>query len=377
MRKDLHGAWCPGLVGLVFFGLAILACSTDDRPRALSGARPASSKQSPRSPSTTTKPLSLPSAPDASVKLLDGMTDAPEVLAATQNILLVGFDRDEHGVGRTDAILMLAMSRDEDAAALVSVPRDLWIRIPGGGEGRINSVYRIGELRSKANGGRTLLREVIRRELGIRIDGSVEVDFSGFVRIVDLLGGIPVRVACPIEDRFIDYDHPGQPQTLSLEAGLNHIDGRTALLFSRSRHGRGDYDRARRQQAVLLGLRTRALSVDGLARLPALWDEVSRSVTTDLEAGTALAVATRLLRMRAWKIHGLVLGEPYVEEWRTSQKQDVLVPNRDAVAKALEGLFEDPLPGANPSSCPAKDIAIVHHRQPSLPEKTQSSPAGN
>ncbi len=359
MRQVLRGNRILVGLGLVFSCIALVACRGDDRPASESGRARA-----------LNGPIDglLSSMPDASAPFPGSATEAAEALKTTRNILLVGFDRDEHGVGRTDALLILAVDREREAAGLVSIPRDLWVTIPGAGPGRINSVYRLGEGRKTDGGGRALLAEVIRRELGIRVDHSVEVDFSGFERIVDLLGGVPVRVACPIADRFIDFDHPGQAQILSLDAGLQRLDGRTALLFCRSRHGRGDYDRARRQQAVLLGLRTRALSLDVVPKLPALWQEATDSVRTDLGPGDAIDLATRLVRYRAWQMHGLVLGEPFVEEWRTPQGQEVLLPKREAVAKALDGLFDSPLPGANPSpTCPAKDVAINqpphHHPQ--------------
>jgi len=289
---------------------------------------------------------------------------APSTVAeGREYVLLLGFDGPISPPGRTDAILILALDFDKSAIGVVSVPRDLWVDIPGFDPGRINKIYRIGEnLRGRGFGHR-LLKEVIARELGVAVSHTVAVDKRGFAEVVDLLGGIQVDVSCPIQDNFISPDSPTGYESLSLAAGRRLLDGRTALLYSRSRHGRSDLDRARRQQAVLAGMWRRAARLDTLGRLPALWEKMAERVRTDLDLGAVLRYASLAQSIGGEGIHGLVLGEPTVYQWRSPEGQSVLRLDRAAAKADLARMFEAPKPGRRPEPvCRPADVAL-HWRE--------------
>ncbi len=272
-------------------------------------------------------------------------TDEQEEAATeVEYLLLLGTDRSRGGIGRTDAIMIVALDHDSGSIGVISVPRDLWVDIPGLEPGRINKVYRVGDHMLGPGHGLELLAAVIQRELEIELSYTAAVDFAGFQRIVDALGGIPVDVKCPIEDCFISPGK-GPCRRLSLDAGRQKMNGTTALLFTRSRHGRTDLDRARRQQAVLLGLWERLVSFDTLVRLPALWHELRAHVSTDIDLAGVLRLAAFAAKVRADSLHGLVLKPPVVAARITSEGKHVLELDKAMFDVALSQLFTASLPG--------------------------------
>jgi LCP family protein required for cell wall assembly len=294
---------------------------------------------------------------------IDGSVEDSVSTTKIEYILLLGLDRTSGKVGRTDSIIVVALDRDSGHFGMFSIPRDLWVEIPGVGPGRINKVYRVGDRNGGRGVGLELLKQVVAQEFGIEISYSASVDFKGFVETVDLLGGIPVDVKCSIEDCFHvkGSDVPCKP--LSLEAGLRHLDGRTALMFSRSRHGRTDLDRARRQQAVLLGFKQRITRVDVAIKLPQLFDAVSKHIVTDLDLKGALRWGLAGTNADRSKLHGLVLRPPVIEAVRTVDGKQVFVLNRVEFEKVREGLFRSPMPGVKSSPrCRPKNAAF-HYRE--------------
>jgi polyisoprenyl-teichoic acid--peptidoglycan teichoic acid transferase len=275
-----------------------------------------------------------------------------------EHVLLLGFDGPMSPPGRTDAILILAIDSSAGEIGVVSVPRDLWVDIPGLEPGRINTVFRIGEARLGAGTGHALLKAILARELGIQVEHTIAVDMEGFGDIVDLMGGVTVDVDCPIQDNFASPDSPTGYEPLSLETGRQRLDGHTALLYSRSRHGRSDLDRARRQQAVLIGLWRKVARFETVGRLPALWKKIAKHVRTDLDLAAALELAALLAGVGLDDLHGLVLAEPIVYQWRSPDGRSVLRLDREKLRAALDGLFEAPKPGKRFEACRAADAAL-------------------
>jgi len=295
----------------------------------------------------------------------DGLLGALAQLGAPARVdhfLALGLDSQTLAGGRTDTMMIVVADYRRRRLGVISVPRDLWVLPPGETEGmRINSVFALGERKRGKGGGRELLGEVLAAELGVDIQGYAAIDYTGFVRIIDALGGVPVRVRCPIEDRFIDATAPDGYRPLSLTAGAHELDGATALLYSRSRHGRSDWDRAERQQAVLAGLRQRAMSLGVLGELPALWKELSRSVRTDLSTRRLFRLATLALTVPREKIHGFVLREPLVDhQYLPDGRQVLFMPDRAKVLAEIADLFRKPVlgEGRKRARCPAADAAL-------------------
>jgi LCP family protein required for cell wall assembly len=278
----------------------------------------------------------------------------------TDNYLLVGLDRRPFGggAGLSDTILVAVFDEPSGAVGLISIPRDLWVQIPGHGEDRINTVMNVA--RRDGVDPLELLGRVVENTLGLPIAHALAIDIGVFERAVDALGGITVTVPCPIVDRFIDPRDPSGYRRLDLAAGSVRMDGVTAAMYARSRHGRSDFSRARRQQAILLGMRHELSHTATLVRLPALFSEFEDSLETDLRRVDLLALAQRLLRVDARHLHGLVLGAEQTLPFLTPDGRAVLRPDAAAISRALEQLFSAPTPGAaqTGSVCPKADVAL-------------------
>lgn len=285
--------------------------------------------------------------------------DKKESLTGTENILLLGVDRSGNQTGRTDSMMIVSVNHNSGHVGVISVPRDIWVDIPGCDPGRINSVARVGERTFGKGKGFFLLKRVIKNELGISVDHTVILDYKGFETIVDLIGGIEIDVRCPIKDNFISPGAPGGREPLDLGAGPQKINGRTALLFARSRHGRGDHDRSRRQQALLVGLKKTISKLENIPKLPLLITVARRHMATDLEMDHVLTLAKVAASMNSQKLHGLVLNTPVVTGFNTPDGKSVLHLNKTLFKESLDSLFEAPMPGTRQRPrCPLTDAAL-------------------
>jgi LCP family protein required for cell wall assembly len=262
----------------------------------------------------------------------------------TVNFLLIGSDRRVGTSFRTDTMVIAILRPNEGQVSLISIPRDLWVYIPGWENQRINTAYQHGISAGYPGGGPGLLKETIQYNLGIRIDHTALVDFDGFRKIVDTLGGVDVPVSCAYTDwKLIDpsldpqnennwYLHTAGP-------GLIRMDGDLALWYARSRQKSSDFDRGRRQQEVLRSLFSQALQAGTLTRIPELYNNLRDSVETDLGLGDILQLALYAPKMTSGDIRSYYIRPPYVSSWITPGGAYVLLPNEDA----LQGLMTEAL----------------------------------
>jgi len=203
------------------------------------------------------------------------------------NIVAVGIGGDNHpGALLTDSIQIISIDTINKKVATTSIPRDLYVTIPGHGKGKINSAYTFGE-QDHTGGGGPLLREVVGNVLGIPISNFILLDFTGAQDIVDTLGGIDVTVPTAIYDPYFPDDATVGYAPFSISAGLHHMDGKTALRYARSRETTSDFDRSARQQIILAAIKKKALSI-GVATNPAKISEIistlGRHLKTDLQS---------------------------------------------------------------------------------------------
>ena len=258
----------------------------------------------------------------------------------TVNFLLIGSDKRPGSSYRTDTMVIGILWPREGQVSLISIPRDLWIYIPTIGMQRINTAYQSGELNGYAGGGPGLLKDTISYNLGIRIDHTAMVDFDGFRRIVDTLGGVDVPVGCAYTDwRLIDpsYDPYNEDNWYLYTAGpgLLHMDGDLALWYARSRSKSNDFDRGRRQQEVLRAIFSQALRSDTLSKIPQLYQDFSSTVVTDLGLGDVLKLAPYAPRMTNADIRGYYIRPPYVTSWMTPGGAAVLLPDEAALQSLM------------------------------------------
>jgi len=237
--------------------------------------------------------------------------------------------------------MVIAVLRPNDGqVSLISIPRDLWVSIPGWENQRINTAYQHGILSGYPGGGPGLLKDTILYNLGIRIDHTAMVDFSGFSQIVDTLGGVDVPVSCAYTDwRLIDPSYNPYIEAnwylYTTGPGLVHMDGDLALWYARSRQKSSDFDRGRRQQEVLRALFTQALQAGTLTRIPELYNNFKDSVETDLGLGDLLQLAVYAPKMTNADIRSYYIRPPLVSSWITDQGAYVLLPNETALQQML------------------------------------------
>jgi LCP family protein required for cell wall assembly len=284
--------------------------------------------------------------------------EEPLALHGVSFVLLLGMDnRTDRVTGRTDTMVIAAFRHRDGKVAAFSIPRDLWVDIPDLGPARVSSVVRVGNFRVGAGVGSPLLRRVIQEELGITIDRHAAVDLAGFVALVDEMDGVKVDVNCPIIDCLWMSPDDEACEELNVEAGRQYMDGRTALKFVRSRRGRGDRDRQRRQQAVLLAF-GRAVREQGLGGVRGLWEAARPYVQTDIEWDSAAYYASFALETDLDEVSGFSISRGLVKRHVTEKKQHVLVLDRGAFDEALSRMFERKLPGLRERKrCPPANAA--------------------
>ncbi len=245
------------------------------------------------------------------------------------NIALLGSDkREDSSTWRTDTIIVLSVDTQSDFIRLLSIPRDLWVNIPGHGYDRINTADLWGEL-AEEGGGPNLVKETISQNLGIPIHYYVRVDFDGFVKIIDAIGGLDIDVECPLTD-------------IELYPGMHHMDGELALLYARSRITSSDFDRSRRQRKLLMALWEQGLSVGIIPRLPALSSATADTLQTDIPFDQVVALAYKGLQLRPSNIFSNSIGPWQVENWTTPQGAAVLLPVEEEVQKLLATFYAPP-----------------------------------
>ncbi|NJN17919.1 MAG: LCP family protein [Oscillochloris sp.] len=210
-------------------------------------------------------------------------------------VLLVGLDRRSdllEGV-RGDTLILVYVNPAEAWAGMLSIPRDSVVDIPNLGRQKINAAYSYGFSNAAAlygegttpeAGGGALIAETVEGLLGLPVDYVAQIDFRGFERVVDTVGGITVDVPRPLLDASYPTEDYGY-ERIYIPAGLQVMDGATALRYARSRHSSSDFDRSQRQQQVLRALlaevRARGL-LDQAALLPGLVEDLQQSVNTTL-----------------------------------------------------------------------------------------------
>lgn len=283
----------------------------------------------------------------------------PRGLRNVSFVLLLGMDnRHDRVTGRTDTMIIAAFRHRDGKVGAFSVPRDLWIEDPELGPMRISSAVRVGNKRLGKGKGVPFLRKLIERELGIKIDRYAAVDLAGFVDVVDEVGGVEVDVQCPIEDCLWMGGKDEQVcEDLTLDAGRQVLDGRTALKFVRSRHGRGDRDRRRRQQKVIIAF-ARAARAQGLGELQDLWETVEPFVETDMDWKAAAYYGSFAFETDLTDLHGFSIARKMVRKHVTEKKQHVLLLDHELFDAALGEMFGSRLPGLKERKrCPDADAA--------------------
>lgn len=264
----------------------------------------------------------------------------PPSIHATENILVLGMDARAGGkMWRTDTIMVAAVDAARKEVGLLSIPRDLWVDIPGYGEGRINIVDFVGENRSGYGGGPALMNQVLQSTLGIETQHWVRIRQEGLVDLVDAMGGITITLDCPFIDKTPDPQVKGQYEYLMLPAGPVFLQGETAKKFVTYRYASTDFSRARRQQQVIWAIRDRALELDVLPRIGQLWVALADTFQTDLLIGELVELAALGSDLRPEQVHGLVLSRQALKSASIGGSAVLVVADPELLKTEVDGVF--------------------------------------
>lgn len=250
---------------------------------------------------------------------------------APLDVLILGLDArpGEGSLARTDSILLLGVNPLRLQSSLLSIPRDLFLDVPGYGLQRINTINVLGEMEAQGRGV-PLVRESIAANFGVNVDRYALLNFDGFVELIDAVGGVTIDVERAIADDFYPTEDGGTIQ-VRFDPGVQHMDGARALIYARTRHSDDDYARAGRQQQVIEAV---ALRLRNPANWPAAVAFFNRSVTTDLNLLDMIALAPPII-LNAGRFERLVIDRSYI-----TGRDGVAVPNYAALAPWLDERFD-------------------------------------
>jgi len=180
------------------------------------------------------------------------------------NILLLGMGGKNHPGGYlSDTMIVASINYSDKKLGLLSIPRDLWVPISGYGHAKINEAYADGENNRKtATSGGALSSKTVENILGIPIHYYVSLDFEGFKKIVDTIGGVDIYVEKDIYDPYYPAENMIDYSPFKITTGLHHLDGALALKYARSRETTSDFDRSRRQEQVMLAVKEKILTLN-------------------------------------------------------------------------------------------------------------------
>lgn len=259
-----------------------------------------------------------------------------EMAPGTINIVVLGSDRrPDWDDWHTDVIQIVSIQPSLPAVTVLSIPRDLYVYIPGFWMSRVNFADMYGELYGYEGGGPALLQQTLLYNLGIPVDHYVRTDFDGFVGIVDALGGVDIPVHCRLQDYWPYPDENGEYPIKALESGVHHVDGDTALWYARSRMTSSVFARERRQQQVLQAIWRRARSLDLLPRIPELWEQSRSMIVTDVEFGDVLTLAEVAFRLDEQNVRFRNIGYQHVIPWTTPKGGSVFLPNWEEIGPVV------------------------------------------
>ena len=212
--------------------------------------------------------------------------------ASRITVLIIGLDaRDlDTSAPRSDTMILLTIDPLTKTAGILSIPRDMWVNIPGFGYSRINTAYSSGEGNQLPGGGPELARKTVEQFIGVPIQYYAQVDFNTFIQFIDRIGGIDIHNS---EELRLDRIGSGQDKIKLTCCGMRHLPGEAALAYARHRKGgEGDFSRAQRQQKVILAIRDKVLDPANFATLlpqaDDFYNEFSAGIRTNMPFDTAI-----------------------------------------------------------------------------------------
>ena len=262
--------------------------------------------------------------------------------ASRVTILMMGLDFRDWESGetpRTDTMILLTMDPLSKTAGMLSIPRDLWVNIPGFDHGKINTAYYLGEIYNLPGGGPGLAVDTVEQVIGVPINYYAQIDFYAFAEFIDELGGLDMHIKDPIT---VDPIGPGN--TVTLQPGVQVLDGATALAYARARYtDGGDFDRSRRQQEVILALRDDIVNFNMLPTLiskaPALYNDLSSGIRTNLNLQQVIQLALFASQIDPGDIKQGIIGQDEVMFGTSPDGLSIVIPIYDEIRLVRDEIF--------------------------------------
>ncbi len=262
----------------------------------------------------------------------------------TENYLILGTDRRSVDSNwRTDTIIIVGLDRKLNRAAVLSVPRDLYLEIPDYGYGRVNQIDYIGEkILGVPGGGPALVSNVLSSTLGIATTHWMRVEMTGFQEVVDAVGGVNIYLDCPFYEPIFNLT-TNTWDYFTLPAGDVHLSGEEAYWYVRLRLKESDIGRGQRQRQFLWAMRDQILNTDLLPRMPVLFTAFSNTFSTDLSILQIVALMQFGIGLDSSNVRasGITLRE--LQSVTTEQGAAVLVINDpERVRAVVDGIWDAP-----------------------------------
>ncbi len=285
----------------------------------------------------------------------------PQPQSEPVTILLLGLDHrlTETDAPRSDTMILVRIDPTTKKVVMLSIPRDLWVSVPelgGSSKDRINAAYSYGGNNHIPGGGPAMAKAVIKYNFGINVDYFAEVEFTGFQKIVDTLGGINVDVPKPLVDNEFPTVDSGLTRLL-IFGGIQHMDGTAALEYARSRHQDSDLGRNRRQQQVLLAIKEKGLDIfNTMLNIDTLMGNLRDSIRTDLSPDQLISLITLAPSIPNANITQSAISLDMVTETiMPDTGADVLMPNWDKIRPLIAQIF-----GGNSIALEAAQIKVLN-----------------
>jgi len=255
-------------------------------------------------------------------------------------LLLVGIDSGDSGyeAGFTDVIRVARIDFSKPSALLLAIPRDLWVTVPGLSdygisENRLKTAYPYGNHYEVPGGGMSLLAQTLYVNFGLSVDHYVAVDFQGFAQGIDAIGGIDLALPAPV----------GSPSDAAsyFAAGVQHFDGQRALAYARIRpENTSDLRRIDRQTEVIMAVRDRVLTPEGVTGLPALASSLQAATRTDLSPSQMNSLICIGQKINRSDIIITTLDPNLYVSVTDSYGYERLLPDTDAIRRAIAAFME-------------------------------------
>jgi LCP family protein required for cell wall assembly len=272
-------------------------------------------------------------------------------------ILILGLEYNDWrggGYSHSDSMILLSIDPISKKASMLSLPRDLWVSIPGFDYGRINEAHLNGDAYKLPGGGPELARQTVERFIGVPVQYVAVIDYYAFIGFIDELGGVQVK---PEEYVTLEMLNSAYEEVLSPGQTVT-LNGELALAYIRSRESSGgDIDRAKRQQEVIVSIRNRILKHHSIpelvAKAPALYQELSSGIYTNMNLQEAIQLGVLALQIDLNNIEKGIIGYDMVIPTKSPNGEAILKPIPDKIRVLRDQLFTtsgSKGPSASPSS---------------------------